>query len=75
MFENYVVQGGMAGLVQVPNRESNPMQCFPLYSLLLAAGKNVVFSSSFTNIFLSRKLSVSYRDFFYFELFGFCAVI
>jgi hypothetical protein len=40
------VKGGMSGLVPEPNSESYAMQCFPLYSLLLATGSTNM--SSFT---------------------------
>ena len=32
----------MAGIVMVPNDETYNMQCFPLYSLLMAAGNRTV---------------------------------
>jgi len=41
-FSQKTVQGGMAGIVMVPNDETYNMQCFPLYSLLMAAGNRTV---------------------------------
>ena len=37
------MEGGMAGIVAEAREDTYDMQCFPLYSLLLAAGKGDIF--------------------------------
>jgi len=41
-FTQKTVEGGMAGLLPEKNHESYDMQCFPLYSLLMASGNRTV---------------------------------
>ena len=41
-FSQKTVEGGMAGIVVERNKETYDMQCFPLYSLLMATGNRTV---------------------------------
>ena len=40
-FSQMTMEGGMAGIVSEPREDTYDMQCFPLYSLLMAAAGNV----------------------------------
>ena len=40
-FSQMTMEGGMAGIVPEPREDTYDMQCFPLYSLLMAAAGNV----------------------------------
>ena len=42
LFSQSAVLGGMAGIVTERNEETYDMQCFPLYSLLMATGTKTV---------------------------------
>ena len=41
-FSQKTVHGGMAGIVMEKNKDTVDMQCFPLYSLLMAVGNRTV---------------------------------